>query len=145
MTMAYIGLVVIQLAVIARVVLRPHREPASRVAWVVVIAVVPVAGILAYLLLGTNIGRSRTLRAREVLASVPRPAPAAPAKEAHLRPEFRVKPKYAPWVDELMRFEGPIAHQNQHVFVGDWMTYVDEDIRNLLETPIRVSSAGCPA
>ena len=28
-------------------------------------------------------------------------------------PEFRVKAKYAPWVDAVMRFEGPIAQQNQ--------------------------------
>jgi len=42
----------VHLAVIARAVLRPHREPASRVAWVVVIVVVPVLGILAYILLG---------------------------------------------------------------------------------------------
>ena len=60
-------------------------------------------------------------------------------------PEFRVKPKFAPWVDALMRFEGPIARQNQHVFVGDWMTYVDEDIRSMLEAPIRAPDAGFPA
>ncbi len=36
-------------------------------------------------------------------------------------PEFLVKAKYAPWVDAMMRFEGPIARQNQHLFVGDWM------------------------
>ena len=29
-------------------------------------------------------------------------------------PEFRVKAKFAPWVDAVMRFEGPIARQNQH-------------------------------
>src|SRR5262249_11860304 len=28
-------------------------------------------------------------------------------------PEFLVKAKYAPWVDAMMRFEGPIARQNQ--------------------------------
>ncbi len=60
-------------------------------------------------------------------------------------PEFRVKPKYAPWVDALMRFEGPIARQNQHVFVGDWMTYVDEDLRSMLETPIRAPKKGFTA
>lgn len=60
-------------------------------------------------------------------------------------PEFRVKPKYAPWVDALMRFEGPIARQNQHIFVGDWMTSVDEDVRGLLEAPIRLFAAGFPA
>jgi cardiolipin synthase len=299
MTSAYIGLGLIELAVIARVILRPHRDPASRVAWVVVIAVLPVVGVLGYLLFGeTNIGRSRVARARAVLADVPPPARPSPEDEARLRPEFperraplfrlgetingftpvggnrarltadsnagidamvadmdaaedhihlifyiwladnnglkvvealkraaargvacramadglgsrvmtrsqhwndmrdagvhvavalpignpllrplhgridlrnhrkivviddritycgsqncadpefRVKPKYAPWVDALMRFEGPIARQNQHVFVGDWMTYVDEDIRSLLEAPIRASSMGFPA
>ena len=39
------------LAVIARVILRPHREPASRIAWLVMIIVPPVAGMIAYLLL----------------------------------------------------------------------------------------------
>ena len=29
-------------------------------------------------------------------------------------PEFRIKAKFAPWVDAMMRFEGPIARQNQH-------------------------------
>jgi cardiolipin synthase len=299
MTFTYLGLGLIQIAVIARAILRPHRDPASRIAWVMVIALLPVVGILAYLLFGeTNIGRRRVTRAREVLAELPSPAPAAPEDEVCLRaefpercaplfrvgetingfapvggntahlmadsnsgiddmvanmdaarhhihlifyiwladnnglkvaealkraaargvtcramadglgsramirskhwqdmgaagvrvavalpignpllrplhgridlrnhrkivvidnritycgsqncadPEFRVKPKYAPWVDALMRFEGPIARQNQHIFVGDWMTYVDEDIRGLLEAPIRASAAGFPA
>src|ERR1051325_1169511 len=62
----------IQLGVIARVILRPHRDPASRVAWIVVIIVLPVIGILAYILLGeTNIGRRRVTRLQAVLASMP--------------------------------------------------------------------------
>ena len=299
MTFAYLGLGLIQIAVIARAILRPHRDPASRIAWVMVIALLPVVGILAYLLFGeTSIGRKRVARAREVLADLPHPAPPAPEDEAYLRaefpercaalfrvgesingfapvggntahlmadsnsgiddmvacidaardhihlifyiwladnnglkvvealkraadrgvacramadglgsramirskhwqdmgeagvrvavalpignpllrplhgridlrnhrkiviidnritycgsqncadPEFRVKAKYAPWVDALMRFEGPIARQNQHVFVGDWMTYVDEDIHSLLEAPIHASATGFPA
>ena len=298
-TFAYCALALIELAVIARAILRPHRDPASRIAWVVVIAVLPVVGVLGYLLFGeTNIGRKRVARAREVLAGVPPTARPTPEDEARLRPEFpercaplfrlgesingfapvggntahltadsnagidamvadmdaardhihlifyiwlednnglkvvhaleraaargvacramadglgsrvmigskhwqgmreagvhvatalpignpllrplhgridlrnhrkivviddritycgsqncadpefRVKPKYAPWVDALMRFEGPIARQNQHIFVGDWMTYVDEDIRSLLEAPIRASGKGFPA
>jgi len=47
-------------------------------------------------------------------------------------PEFRIKAKYAPWVDALMRFEGPIVRQNQHLFAGDWMAHVDEDLGELL-------------
>ena len=36
-------------------------------------------------------------------------------------PEFRVKPKYAPWVDIMLRFEGPIVAQNQMLFASDWL------------------------
>src|SRR3954466_15317067 len=62
----------VHLGVIARVILRPHREPASRIAWVVVIIVVPVIGILTYLLLGeTSIGRRRVSRMCAVLATMP--------------------------------------------------------------------------
>ncbi len=43
---------VIEAAVIIRVMLRPHREPASRIAWVAVVAALPVVGILAYILFG---------------------------------------------------------------------------------------------
>ena len=46
-------------------------------------------------------------------------------------PEFRIKAKYAPWVDAMMRFEGPIARQNQYLFASDWMAQVDEDIRRI--------------
>jgi cardiolipin synthase len=298
-TLGYTGLILIELAVIARVILRPHREPASRIAWVVVIAVVPVLGILAYILFGeTSIGRKRVARARKVLASLPPMVSFTSEAESHLRPdfperyeplfrlgetvngftpiggnsghlmadsnaaidamvadmdaathhihlifyiwlidnnglkvvealkraaargvicramadalgsramirsrhwqamstagvkvavalkigsillrpfhgridlrnhrkivviddritfcgsqncadpEFRVKPKYAPWVDALIRFEGPVARQNQHIFIGDWMTYVDEDIRSLLAAPLPAFDKGFPA
>jgi len=297
--LAPIGLRLIELAVIVRVLLRPHRDPASRIAWIVVIAVVPFFGLIVYLLFGeTNIGRRRVARVRGILSGLPPAIPASACNDPLLRatfperyaslfrlgesingftpvggnaayltkdsnaaieaivadvdsardhihlifyiwladnnglkvvealkraaargvacramadglgsramigsqhwqemsragvhvatalpignpllrpfhgridlrnhrkivvidnwitycgsqncadPEFRVKPKYAPWVDALMRFEGPIARQNQHVFVSDWMTYADEDIRELLETPIRSSDAGFPA
>ncbi|WP_425051198.1 cardiolipin synthase [Psychromarinibacter sp. S121] len=47
-------------------------------------------------------------------------------------PEFLVKEKYAPWVDLMVRFEGPIARQNQWLFAQDWMAHVDEDLHPLL-------------
>ncbi len=47
-------------------------------------------------------------------------------------PEFAVKPKFAPWVDLVCRFEGPIAIQNQTLFAQDWMSHVDEDLSNLV-------------
>ena len=33
---------------------------------------------------------------------------------------FRVKAKYAPWVDIMLRFEGPVAAQCQTLFASDW-------------------------
>jgi cardiolipin synthase A/B len=279
----------LELAVIARILLRPHRDPASRIAWVVVVGVLPLLGMFAYLLLGeVNIGRRRVARLHAVLKSMPQtPSHAAglatdfPAavsehhrhlfclghsisgfhpvsgniarllpnsnatidamvadidsatdhvhvlfyiwlpdhngskvvealKRAAARgvtcramaddlgsrtiirsehwqamraagvrvaaglpignpllrpfegridlrnhrkivviddritycgsqncadPEFRVKAKYAPWVDAVIRFEGPVARQNQFLFASDWMTYVDENLDELLSKP----------
>jgi cardiolipin synthase len=56
--------------------------------------------------------------------------------------EFRVKAKYAPWVDAVMRFEGPIARQNQFLFASDWMTYVDENLDQLLSRSLPLSMPG---
>lgn len=35
-------------------------------------------------------------------------------------PEFLVKAKYAPWVDIMVRFTGPVVAQNQLLFASDW-------------------------
>ncbi|PIE63825.1 MAG: cardiolipin synthase [Desulfobacterales bacterium] len=37
-------------------------------------------------------------------------------------PEFLVKAKYAPWVDIMLRMQGPIVAQNQMLFASDWLT-----------------------
>jgi cardiolipin synthase len=287
------------LTFMTRAILRPHREPTSRLAWVVVMTVLPVVGIVAYILLGeTNIGRHRVARMREILARLPgldqTPGandpdllPQIPEHYAHLfrvgqsingfgpvggnqarlladsnatidslvadidaaqqhvhltfyiwlpdhnglrvvealkraaargitcramadalgsrimissphwqalhdagvkvatalpignpllrplrgridlrnhrkivvidnhitycgsqncaDPEFRVKAKYAPWVDAMMRFEGPIARQNQHLFVSDWMAQVDEDLVHVLKEPLPPIEPGVTA
>src|SRR3982750_3209840 len=284
---------------IARGLLRPHREPASRIAWVVVIIVVPVIGILTYLLLGeTSIGRRRVSRMGAVLATMPdltktpgmdshnlqpkipetyaplfrlgpsvngfepvggncatlladsnaaiefmvadidasqdhvhlifyiwlpdnnglkvvealkraatrhvacrvmadglgshimiesphwkamqaagvQVATALPIGNPLLRPlrgridlrnhrkilvidnritycgsqncadpEFRIKAKFAPWVDALMRFEGPIARQNQHLFASDWMAPGGGDLTPLLRQPLLPCDPGLTA
>ena len=268
--------------VIARILLRPNREPASRIAWLVVVAVLPVVGVMAYLLLGeTHIGRQHIKAMRNAVGqlsqsklkivgdSVPQPANvplhyaalfsvgysisgfkpvagnsailmadanatidhmvrdidaaesqvnvlfyiwltdnnghkiAEALKRAAMRglvcrvmvdglgsrlliksklwqamgaagvqlavslplnrhifgplqgrvdlrnhrkilvidrqitycgsqncadPEFRIKKKYAPWVDSMVRFSGPIAKQNQLLFASDWITYTGKDL-----------------
>jgi cardiolipin synthase len=61
-------------------------------------------------------------------------------------PEFRIKARFAPWVDAMMRFEGPIARQNQYLFAGDWMTQVkEEDLCDLLRQPPFPSQPGFTA
>ena len=291
--------VLVEVALIVRVLLRPHRQPASRIAWIVVIAVLPVFGILAYLLFGeVNIGRRRVARLRQVIGAMPAFPPAVPGDESNLEasvperyahlfqmgrsisglepvggnsarlmadsnsaidamvadidaagqhvhvlfyiwlpdgngckivealrraagrgvtcramaddlgsrimirsehwqamreagvnlsvalpignpllrplsgridlrnhrkivvidgritycgsqnctdPEFRVKAKYAPWVDAMMRFEGPVAAQNQRLFASDWMTYTNEDLDELLRRPVAAPEPGIPA
>lgn len=51
-------------------------------------------------------------------------------------PEFLPKAKYGPWVDAVMRFEGPVVRQNQLLFAADWMAEVDEDLTPLLVAPL---------
>ncbi len=41
--------------------------------------------------------------------------------------EFRVKPRYAPWIDAVVRLKGPIARQNELLFATDWAVYTRED------------------
>jgi cardiolipin synthase len=60
-------------------------------------------------------------------------------------PEFLTKAKYAPWVDAVMRFTGPIVRQNQHVFASDWMAYNHEDIRDTLLQPLLPPQPGFSA
>ncbi len=290
---------VIVLSLIVRVITRPHRDPASRIAWVAVIGAIPVIGILAYLLLGeTSIGHRRAARMKKVIRGMP-PKPivspgdeenarahvperyqhlfrigksingfdviggnsaslmadynatidsmvadidaasnhvhllfyiwlsdnngtkmveallraasrgvkcramvddlgsrtmihsqywkemqdagiyvarALPVKNPLLRAllgridlrnhrkilvidgritycgsqncadqEFLIKSKFAPWVDVVIRFEGPIVRQNQYLFAGDWMSYTDENINSLLDLPINAPQNGFPA
>lgn len=291
--------VLLQFAFVVRVLLRPHRQPASRIAWIVVIVAAPVLGMIVYLFLGeTNVGRPRVQRMKEVVDRLSKLLPSAgnaagpdsadvPQHYSHLfqagksvngfdvvrgnratlmqdsnqtiaslvadidaatlhvhlmfyiwlpdnngckvvealkraakrgvtcramaddlgsrtmvasehwqamktegvrlattlrlgnlllrplrgridlrnhrkiavidnkvtycgsqncaDPEFLVKAKYAPWVDVMMRFEGPIVQQNQFLFVSDWMSEVDEDLSDLLREPHDEFSAGFPA
>lgn len=78
-----------QVALCIRVLLRPHRQPASRMAWIVVIFAVPIMGIVAYLLLGeVNIGRRRIERMRSVLATMPPVSCATNEELENVRPHI---------------------------------------------------------
>lgn len=298
MIWAIFGFLIV-IACLARVLLRPNRDPAARVAWIVAILALPVLGVLAYILLGeTNIGRKRTDRLKKIFATLPKvsetPGFDAPAvrpdipdshaplfkvgksisgydpvggnsailmedsnasidqmvadidaatdhvhlvfyiwvpdrngtkmaealkravargvtcramvddigshnmvksdlwkdmKSAGVKlavalkvgnpllrmfngrvdlrnhrkilvidnritycgsqncadPEFVQKAKYAPWVDAVMRFEGPVVRHNQHLFASDWMANYDEDISEVLRQPFDAPTGGFPA
>src|SRR5215510_5127565 len=82
---AVIILLALELAVLARVMLRSHRDPAARIAWVAVILALPVVGIIAYVFFGeVNIGRRRVERLRELERRTPQPAPSSPEHQANL-------------------------------------------------------------
>ncbi|WP_120501840.1 cardiolipin synthase [Roseovarius sp. EL26] len=59
-------------------------------------------------------------------------------------PEFLVKAKYAPWIDIMLRFEGPVVAQNQLLFASDWMQATGEGLEQfpLIAEPIE---GGFPA
>ena len=50
---------------------------------------------------------------------------------------FLVKEKYAPWVDILLRFEGPVVAQNQLLFAGDWLLNEEDDLDSFFSKPIK--------
>lgn len=45
--------------------------------------------------------------------------------------EFRVEEKFAPWVDVLLRCEGPVARQEQWLFTSTWTIETGEDLSAL--------------
>ncbi len=59
-------------------------------------------------------------------------------------PEFLVKPDFAPWVDIMLRIEGPVVAQNQLLFASDWMVARKDSLKEFALTP-RVFSNGFPA
>lgn len=71
----------LHLFIVARIILRPQREPASRIAWLVSVMAVPVIGIVAYLLLGeARISAGRRERYRRIEAHLPHPAAKEPVR-----------------------------------------------------------------
>lgn len=67
-------IVVADAATIIRALLRPHREPASRIAWITAVLALPIAGVVLYLALGeTRISGGRRTRGKEIETSLPRP------------------------------------------------------------------------
>jgi cardiolipin synthase len=47
-------------------------------------------------------------------------------------PAFLVKKKFAPWVDIMIRYQGPIVRQAEVIFASDWSVETGEDLRELI-------------
>ncbi len=46
--------------------------------------------------------------------------------------DFKVKERYAPWIDATMRVSGPAANDLQKIFVEDWYLETDEELWHLV-------------
>ncbi len=55
---------------------------------------------------------------------------------------FAVKPRFAPWIDVFLRFEGPVVRQMHAVFLQDWMSYTGEDLGEMLRMVAPVMAPG---
>ena len=55
---------------------------------------------------------------------------------------FAAKPRFAPWVDILLRINGPVVRQMQAVFLQDWMSYTGKDLGEMLEQTVPADEPG---
>ncbi|MXP30184.1 cardiolipin synthase [Porphyrobacter algicida] len=61
-------------------------------------------------------------------------------------PAFLVKRRFAPWVDILVRYEGPVARQADIIFAAAWSLETGEDLRPIMSAePPALSADGFPA
>ena len=59
--------------------------------------------------------------------------------------EFQVKAKFAPWVDIMLRFEGPVVIQNQILFASDWLLNTGDKVPDSLKLKTAQQANGFPA
>ena len=116
----------LQIFFVGRALLRPHREPASRLAWVVVIVVAPVVGMLAYVLFGeTNIGRRRIARLKRAMARLPAFAEIG-RHEGEAEAEAEVAPRHLPLFRVGQSISGfPVVGGNSGRLLGDSDDVID--------------------
>lgn len=56
--------------------------------------------------------------------------------------DFAPKRRYAPWVDCMVRIEGPVVRDLQTLFVEDWFLDTDESLEALLAEPVASKDDG---
>ncbi len=60
-------------------------------------------------------------------------------------PEFAVQPRFAPWVDCMVRLNGPAVRELQLIFVEDWYLDTNESLMELLHHMPPFHEDGIPA
>lgn len=123
----------LEIAVVVRAILRPHREPSARIAWVVVIIVAPIVGLIAYLLLGEiRISNKRREIGRKIERDLPKPAAHDPTIKAIANSDYAAPFALASSVNDL----GTTGHNAAHL-AADSNVAIDEmvdDIDAALQT-----------
>ena len=105
---AYVAVFIV---ILGRIILRPQREPASRLAWLIATIAVPVVGILAYLLLGeARISAKRRARYAAIEAHLPHPHDNAGVRRALARSPWAAPFALAETVNALPPTAGNRAH-----------------------------------
>jgi phosphatidylserine/phosphatidylglycerophosphate/cardiolipin synthase-like enzyme len=111
-------LLLVQVTLAVHVVLRPHRDPAAARAQ----------------------GTDRSLRNhRKIVVIDDRITDCGSQNCAD--PGFLVEAKNAPWVDAMIRFEGPSARQNQILFAAGWMAHTAEDLGEVFRRPVAAAGS----
>ena len=149
----------LQIAVLIRALSRPDREPASRVAWVLVILGLPAVGIVLYLALGeVSLGRRQVARMRAVRQALPVKVPGqepaalpAPARAAFGRgvsvngfaPVGGNRARLAADADQAMAgivADIDAARESVHILVYIWLD--DTNGRALMAALARAAARG---
>ena len=119
----------VQLVVIVRVMLRPGRDPAARVAWVAVIAVLPVLGLFCYLMFGeVTFGRRRLQRVLKARGQLP--------CARQLMPDGTAKPREGSHHEQLFRVGEsiggcPPVGGNRLQLVADSREFIDRLVADI--------------
>lgn len=110
-TLGWIVFTAVHAMIVVRIILRPQRDPASRVAWLVSAILLPVIGVIAYLLLGeARISAKRRERYRRIEAHLPHPAAKEPVRKLLAGTPYAAPFALAETVNALPPTAGNRAH-----------------------------------
>jgi cardiolipin synthase len=125
-----ISLKLVEILVVFRALLRPHREPVSRAAWIVLIAFVPVAGIVLYFLFGeTHLGRKKAEELKAITKDLRLPTGET---VSNLDLENRIPEKYRPIFRAASSLNNlPVSGHNEAEIISDSESIIDSMVKDI--------------